>query len=57
MQTIEHELRSMVPKFIPLLDTRCLYMEGIEGAYGDDRCGRVHLTKHHPDPQADDMLC
>ena len=29
---------------------------GIGGHRGDG-CGRVHLTKHHPDPQADDMLC
>ena len=33
LQTIEHELRSMGPKFIPLLATRCLYMEAIEGPY------------------------
>ena len=25
-------------------------------AYGGDRVG-VHLTKHQPDPQADDMSC
>ena len=43
----------MRPKIIPFLATRCLYM----GAYGGDGCGRVHLTKHHPDPQADDLLC
>ena len=30
---------------------------GIEGAYGGDGCGRVHLTKHHPDTQVDYMLC
>ena len=30
---------------------------GTEGAYGGDGWGRVHLNKHHPDPQADDMLC
>ena len=57
LQTIEHELRSMRPKLVPLLATRCLYLGGIEEAYGDDGCGRVHLAKHHPDPQADDMLC
>ena len=29
---------------------------GIEGACGGDGVG-VHLTKHQPDPQADDMSC
>ena len=51
LQTIEHELRSGGCKFVPLLATRCLYLVGIEVAYGVG----VHLTKHQPDPQADDM--
>ena len=49
LQAIEHELRSIWPKLIPLLATKCLYL----GAYGVG----VHLTKHQPHPQADDMSC
>ena len=56
LQTIAHELRAMRPKIVPLLATRCLYVGALR-AYGGDGCGRVHLTKHHPDPQADGMLC
>ena len=55
--TIEYELRSMRPKLVPFLPTRCCYLQGIEGAYWGDGCGRIHLTKHHTDPQADHMLC
>ena len=57
LQTIEHELRSMRPKLIPHLATRCCYLQGIEEPHGGDGCSKVHMTKHHPDPQADDMLC
>ena len=34
LQTIAHELKSVMPKLVPLLATRCLYMGGIEGTYG-----------------------
>ena len=34
LQTMEHELRSMGPKCVPLLATRFLCLEVIEGAYG-----------------------
>ena len=56
LQTIEHELRSMGPKLVPLLATRCLYLGSIAGHIGVDGDGGVHLTKQ-PDPQADDMSC
>ena len=56
LQTIEHELRSTGLKLVPFLTTRLLYKEGIEVAYAG--CGGgVQLTKHQPDPQADDMSC
>ena len=42
LQTIEHEVRSMGPKFIPHLATRCLY-------WG------VHLTECQPDPKDHQM--
>ena len=47
------ELRSTRPKLVPLLATRCLTLGSIEGM----REGGVHLTKHQPDPQADNMSC
>ena len=53
LKTIEHELRSMGPKLVPLLATRYLCLGAIEGLMGVG----VHLTKHQPDPQADDMSC
>ena len=31
LQTIAHELRSVRPKVVPLLTTKCLYLVGIEG--------------------------
>ena len=55
LQTIEHELRSMGPRLVPPLITRCLYL-GHCGGMRSDGVG-AHLTNHQPDPQADDMLC
>ena len=55
LQTIEHELRSVEPKLVPLLATRCTtwgVLRGIEGDGGQ----RVHLTKLQPDLQTDDTL-
>ena len=54
LQTIEHELRSTGPKFLPLLATRCLSLGALRGMWEN---GGVHLTKHQCDPQADDMSC
>ena len=53
LQTTEHELRSMRPKLIPLLSTNCLCLGALKGHMGwwVWQC----MTKHHPDPQADDM--
>ena len=34
LQTIEHELRSVGPKFVPLLATRCLYLGALRGHIG-----------------------
>ena len=42
LQTIEHELRSMSPKLVPLLATRCPYQG-------------VYLTESLPDPKANQM--
>ena len=53
LQTIAHELRSMGPKFIPLLVTRCLYLGASWGWWGLG----IHLTKYQPEPQADQMSC
>ena len=53
LQTIEHELKSMGTKLVPLLATRCLYLGTLRGI-GGDGVG-VHLTKHQPDPQDDQM--
>ena len=49
LQTIEHEFRSMGPKA-----TRFLYLRAVRGHMG---VMWVHLTKHQPEPQADDMSC
>ena len=53
LETVEHELRSMGPKLVPLLVTRCLYVGALKGHMGQG----VHLTKHQPDPQAEYMSC
>ena len=55
LQTIAHELRSMGPKLVPILATRCLYL-GVLRGIGGDGVG-VHLTKHQHDPQVDHMSC
>ena len=34
LQTIVHELRSMGPKLVPLLATRCLYLGTLRGHTG-----------------------
>ena len=39
LQTIEHELRSMGPKFVPPLAITCLSLGGTEGACGGDGVG------------------
>ena len=56
LQTIEYKLRSIGPRLVQLLAPNAT-PGGIEEAYGGDGCSRVHLAKHHPDPQTDDMLC
>ena len=56
LQTIEHELRSMVPKLVPLLATGCLYL-GVLRGHMMVMGWEVHLTKHQPDPQANDVSC
>ena len=40
LQTIEHELRSMGPKLVPL-GCQMPLPRGIEGAYGDDAVGYI----------------
>ena len=54
LQTIEHEIRSMGP-VTTTLGHQIPLPGGIEGHRGDGV--GVHLTKHQPDPQADDMSC
>ena len=53
VQAIEHELRSIGPKLVPLLAIRYLYLGHWEGKGGDG----VHLTNNQPDPQTDQMSC
>ena len=56
LQTIEHKFRSMGPKLVPLLATRCLYLGSIEGQMKVKGLGGTS-DKTSADPQADDISC
>ena len=53
LKTIKHEFRYTGTKLVLLLATICPYLGALMGIEGDG--SGVHMTKHQPDPLANDM--